>query len=218
MDEPVPRLQPGEPKGSGQRLPRIGGVIVLVVALAFLSGLGVGVRIARAPAPRASETALPAFQGVHVSRALWTAYLNVAKSGWALCSVGAEITCQALAAVPDPLFARFESLPLSVSLHDWVLLSPIAVPPGHYVLAGPMTLLAPEVTFAQVSEGGVGTLVGPDDQATWNAVEWADLGSLDLGRYVAVVGAYDLSGSDSRGHTTAERIGWGLGFVVSALP
>lgn len=151
-----------------------------------------------------------------MSRALWTAYLNGATSGWALCSVAVEITCQRIPAAPDLLFRSFDTLPLRVSASDWAVLSPITVQPGRYILAGPMTLLGPQVTLARVSESGAGTLIGPDDQTTWNRVLWVDLGGLGPGRYVAVVGAYELSGGDSEGRLRAQLTHWAVGFVVQA--
>jgi hypothetical protein len=190
---------------------------VAVATIAFLFGLALGAHVA--PAPSASPSPPPAFAGAHVSRELWTAYLNGANNrGWALCAVATTITCQPAFAVPDVLFANFGALPLTVSATDWGQLAPLTVPPRHYILVGPMAMVAPQVTLARVSPGGVGTIVGPAGQAVWNAVIWADLGTLEAGRYIAVVGAYQVSGSNPRAQTTASWVGWAIGFVVGTSP
>lgn len=217
MDEPAPLLQRARPS-KARGLPAVAAATVAIATLAFLFGLVLGGHVASGPSP--SQSPSPAFAGAHVSRELWTAYLNGASNrGWALCAVAATITCEpSVSAVPDRLFASFDALPLEVSTKDWDLLSPITAPPGHYVLAGRMTLLAPEVAFARISPAGVGTLAGPDDQTVWNGVFWADLGTLAAGRYVAVVGAYALSTGTVRGQATASRVGWASGFVVGTQP
>jgi hypothetical protein len=213
MDDPAPALQRVKPS-SGRGLPQAAAITVAIATIAFLVGLALGGHVTPGPSPSPSPP--PAFAGAHVSRELWTAYLNSASNrGWTLCAVAATITCEpGVSAVPDRLFTSFDALPLLVSTKDWDLLSPITAPLGHYVLAGPMTLLAPEIAFARVSPAGVGTLVGPDGQTVWSGVVWADLGTLAAGRYVAVVGAYALSAGNPEAQTTALRIGWAVGFAV----
>jgi hypothetical protein len=204
----------------------VAAATVAIATFAFLVGLALGGHVAPAPSPSPtpspSPSPSPAFAGAHLSRELWTAYINGANNGaWALCAVAASITCEpGVSAVPDAAFADFQALPLVVSARDWAQLSTLIVPSGHYILAGPAAessvgpLLAPWVTLARVSPAGVGTIVGPSDQTMWNGVVWADLGTLAAGRYVAVVGAYELSGGNPEGRTTALRIGWAVAFAV----
>lgn len=219
---------------------------VAIVTVAFLAGLALGGHVAPAPspspvqsvsqAPSPSPSPPPAFAGAHLGPALWTAYLNRANngggpeppaqvSGWALCAVAASITCEAgFSVVPDAVFADSQALPLVVSARDWAQLSPLNVPSGHYILAGPATgspvgpLLAPQVTLARVSTAGVGTIIGPADQTVLNGVVWADLATLEAGRYVAVVGAYQLSDGNRGAKAAASWVGWAVGLVVGTSP
>ena len=241
MDEPAPALERVRPR-RGRGLPPVAAATVAIVTVAFLVGLALGGHVAPAPSPSPSPTPSPspspppAFAGAHLSRELETAYLNRANngggpeppaqvSGWALCAVAASIACEAgISAVPDAVFADSQALPLVVSAKDWAQLSTLTVPSGHYILAGPATessvgpLLAPQVTLARVSPAGVGTIIGPADQTVLNGVIWADLGSLEVGRYVAVVGAYQLSDGNPGAKTTASWVGWAIGFVVGTSP
>ena len=239
MDEPAPALERVRPR-RGRGLPPVAAATVAIVTVAFLVGLALGGHVApvpsSSPAPSPSPSPPPAFAGAHLSPGLWTAYLNRANngggpeppaqvSGWALCAVAASITCEAgIFAVPDALFADSQALPLVVSAKDWALLSPLTVPSGHYVLAGPPTgssvgpLLAPQVTLARVSPAGAGTIIGPADQTVLNSVVWADLATLEAGRYVAVVGAYQLSDGNPGAKTAASWVGWAIGFVVGTSP
>jgi hypothetical protein len=202
----------------------VAAATVAIVTVAFLVGLALGGHVAPSPSPSPSPP--PAFAGAHLSRELWTAYLNGANNGgWSLCAVAASITCEPdISAVPEALFADFQALPLVVSARDWAQLSPLTVPAGHYILAGPATgssvgpLLAPWVTLARVSPAGVGTIVGPADQTVLNGVVWADLTTLEAGRYVAVVGAYQLSDGNPAATTATSWVGWAIGFVVGTSP
>jgi hypothetical protein len=216
--EPPPQLERVQTGRGNRTLPR-GLVWLGIVALAFLVGLSLGMRMTPGPSPSPSSSVPPAVEGAQVSRALSNAFLNRGSPGWGLCLVAAEITCRPIAAAPDSLFARFGALPLAVSAQDWIVLSPITVPPGHYILAGPtVALLEPQVTFASVTADGVGTFIGPVTQPTWNGTVWADLGELGQGRYVAVVTAYGLSSSDPQGRSTTQLLEWGLGFAVNGSP
>jgi hypothetical protein len=216
MDDPTPQLQRVQ-SPRDRDATRFVWVVVVAAAI-FLAGLGIGSRLAPAPTPTPTATAPTAFVAAQVSHELLTAYLNRGTEGWGLCQLATEISCQPIAAAPAALFVRFEDLPLKVTTQDWIELSPITVPPGHYVLAGPMSMpiLGPSVSLARVSPGGVGTLIGPDGQATFNGAVWADLGSLDPGRYVAVAGAYRLA--QPAGSTTVTWTAWGLGLIVSSAP
>jgi hypothetical protein len=229
MDDPAPALQRVGPS-SGRGLPAVAAATVAIATFAFLVGLALGGHVAPAPSPSPtpspSPSPSPAFAGAHLSRELWTAYLNGANNGgWALCAVAASITCEpGISAVPDAVFADFQALPLVVSARDWAQLSTLIVPSGHYILAGPAAessvgpLLAPWVTLARVSPAGMGTIVGPADQTVLNDVVWADLGSLEAGRYVAVVGAYQLRDGNPGAKTAASWVGWAIGFVVGTSP
>jgi hypothetical protein len=236
MDEPAPALERVRER-RGRGLPPVAAATVAIVSVTFLIGLALGGHVAPAPSPSPSPSATPsptpspspspppAFAGAHLSPELWTAYLNRATGGWALCAVAATITCEVgISAVPYALFANSQSLPLVVSARDWAQLSTPTVPSGHYILAGPTTessagpLVAPQVTLARISPAGVGTIIGPADQTVFNDVVWADLGSLEAGRYVAVVGAYQLSDGNPLAKTTASWVGWAIGFVVGTSP
>ncbi len=205
-----------------------------IVTVAFLVGLALGGHVALPPSLSPSPSATlspspsppPAFTGAHLSRELWTAYLNRANNaGWALCAVAASVTCEVgISPAPAAVFANSQALPLVVSPRDWSQLSTPTVPSGSYVLAGPATessvgpLVAPQVTLARVSPAGVGTIIGPADQTVFNDVVLADFGSLVAGRYVAVVGAYQLSDGNPGAKTAASWVGWAICFVVGTPP
>lgn len=160
IDEPGPQLHRVQVRRDDPALPRGLAWAIAACALTFLVGLGLGTRLAPTLAPTPSASTLSALDGAQVSRALWTAYLNRGGEGWGLCLVAAEITCRLIAAVPHELLADFDRLPLTVSPQDWSAFSVNTVPAGHYVLAGPMTLLEPHLTSASVTADGVGTLSG----------------------------------------------------------
>ncbi len=202
-----------ESKVSGAGLPLLAGVVILVAVVAFLFGVKVGASPAPTPSPVGSSTPVAAVQQGVVSRALWQAYLSMADSGWALCAVAEEISCQPIVAAPSDLFANFDALPFTSSERDWMVLSPISVAPGHYVLAAPVRMLEPQVAFVRVSNAGTGTLIG-NVQARSNGILWADLGHLEAGRYLAVTSAVDVSQSDVEGRSIAQTFQWGSGFIV----
>ena len=191
---------------------------MIVVALAFLFGLALGAGAAPAHSPNASESPLPALQGAQVSRDLWTAYLNRGTEGWASASSRRRSRAKTSPPPRTRSLVSFDALPLTVTPSDWTVLSPITVPPGHYVLAGPMTLLGPYVSFARVSDGGVGTLLGLAAQTTWNGVVWVDLGSVSAGRYAAVVALRPERNRLHKGARRRDKIQWGLGVVASGSP
>lgn len=102
--------------------------------------------------------------------------------------------------------------------HRGGVVTALAVPPGHYVLVGPMPLVGPQMTFAKVGPDGAGSLVGIDDQAVLEGLIYADLGTLAAGRYVGVVDAYELQAGGSDGQINATPIGWAMGLVVGPSP
>jgi hypothetical protein len=77
-----------------------------------------------------------------------------------------------------------------------------------------MTLVAPQATLAQIAPSGAGTVIGSNDQTVLNGVIWADLGTLQPGRYVDVVRAYELQAGSDANVLSATSIGWALGFDV----
>jgi hypothetical protein len=211
MDHPTPALQHVRPS-RGRGLPPVLAVTLVIGAFTFLFGLALGGHLA--PSPSQTPTAAP-FAGAEVSRELRTAYLSViGGQGWALCAVAATITCQPAYAPSSLQLSNFGAFPLTVSAMDWAQLNGATIQPGHYVLAGPGALVAPQVTLAKIGPSGVGTIIGPDDQAVLDGVIWADLGMLEAGRYIGVVGAYELQAGGSDRQITASSIGWALGFIV----
>ncbi len=149
------------------------GFAIVVGALGFILGFGMGSRVAPGPSPTGSAPS--DFRAAYVSHELWTAYLNRGGQGWGICLIAAVPRCQSIAATPV-------DLPYPVSTVDWTRLSPTVVPGGHYVLASPLGLHEPQVTLAAVSVEGTPTIIGPSDQQVWNTVWWADLGTLGSGR------------------------------------
>lgn len=146
-----------------------------------------------------------------MSRELRAAYLNVIGGGWALCAIAATVTCQPELAIPNIELPDFGALPLTVSANDWGVLTALTVPSGHYVLVGPMPLVGPQVTMAEIAANGAGTLVGFGDQAVLPGVMYADLGTLAAGRYVGTIAAYQLQAGGSDGQISATPIGWAVG-------
>ena len=153
-----------------------------------------------------------------MSHELWTAYLNRGGGEWCLCLLAAEITCQPISAVPRQLFTGAGSFPDRVTDQVWAELSPISIPAGRYVLAGPIAAVGPEVVFEGISDGGFPAYRGPAVQMVANGTLWADIGPLGRGRYVAAVWDYSLSSADTQGRSTAELHGWGRGFIVGSAP
>lgn len=166
-----------------------------VAIIAFSVGFALGGRDAANGGPGHSSP--PAFVGASVSRELRTAYLNVIGGGWAVCSVAVTVTCQPELAIPNIEFTDFAELPLSVSANDWGVLTALTVPLGHYVLAGPMSVVGPQAAMAKIATNGAGTLVGLGDQAVLDGVTYVDLGTLAAGRFVGVVRGYELQAGGS---------------------
>jgi hypothetical protein len=200
--------------------------VAAIATFAFLIGFALAGRLAPGPSPSPSPP--PVFAPAAVSSALRTAYANVGPAGWALCEVEAPIRCRPI----DPEWSLdlpgYGSRPLTGSTFVWASLAtstrPSPQPIGHYVLAGPMTLVGPQAALAKLDATGAGTLLGVD-QTVIDGVVWVDLGTLDAGRYVGVVTAYSLRASAGpeampSGFTIglpaikATPMGWALGFVI----
>ncbi len=214
MDGREPQF--AEAKVSGPTLPLFVGAVVAVGVVAFLLGDSLGRAPAPAPSAIASGSSAPAVADAVVSPALWSAYLNGAYSGWALCAVAADISCTPIDGQPSLRFANFDALPFTTSKADWDLLAPIDVAPGHYVLAGAVTLVDPQLILARVSDAGVATLLSASPQTRWNGILWADVGQLDSGRYLAVTQGLILGQPDAEGRTTARWAGFASGFSVAS--
>jgi hypothetical protein len=183
-----------------------------VALIAFSIGFAFGGRGAAKASPSPSPP--PAIVGASVSAELHTAYLNVVGGNWAICSIANAVTCQLTLAIPNIEFRDFDTLPMTVSATDWGDLSALAVPPGHYVLVGPMLPLDAEAAMAAIAANGDGTFVGPADQAVLDGVTYMDLGTLSAGRYVGVVRGLELQAGASQGQIDATVIGWAVGLVV----
>lgn len=212
MPESRPSLEHLTPT-RGRGLPPVAAATAAIALVTFLFGFALGGRITPLASPNQSPPPAVALPGV--STELRNAFLNVeGGQGWELCAIGAAIACQPAFAVPNLEFADFGALPLTISATDWGLLTPLAILPGHYVLAGPMTLIAANVTLARIAASGTGTVIGLNDQTIVNGVIWADLGTLDAGRYVEVVRAYELQAGSTADVLSAASIGWALGFDV----
>jgi hypothetical protein len=204
----VERLAPRRGRG----LPPVAAATAAIVVIAFLVGFALGGRVT--PVSSQNPSPPPAVAGPSVSTELRNAFINVeGGQGWELCGISAVVLCQPAFTVPNLEFADFGALPLTVSATDWGLITPLAILPGHYVIAGPMALVAPQVTLAKVGPSGAGTLIGTSLQTVLNGVIWADVGTLEPGRYVEVVRAYELQ-AGSTGQISATPIGWALGFDV----
>jgi len=212
MRESGPSLERLTPR-RGRGFPPVAVAISAVAIIAFSVGFAFGGRGAATIGPSPSPP--PALAGASVSRELQTAYLNVIGGGWAVCSTAATVTCQPELAIPSVEFADFGTLPLTVSANDWGVLTALTVPPGHYVLAGRMSLVAPQVAMAKIAANGAGTLVGLGDEAVLDGVTYVDLGTLSAGRFVGVVRGYDLQAGSSEGLINATLIGWAVGLVVA---
>jgi hypothetical protein len=195
----------------GRGLPPVAVAISAVAIIAFSVGFAFGGRdVAKlGPSPP------PAFAGASVSRELRAAYLNAVGTGWAVCAIeAAAVTCQPELAIPNIEFTDFDALPLTVSANDWGDLTAQTVPPGHYVLAGPMILVGVEAAMARIATNGTGTLVGQGDQAVLDGVTYVDLGTLTAGRFVGVVRGLELEAGASEGLINATVSGWAVGLVV----
>jgi hypothetical protein len=208
MRDSRPSLERLTPR-RGRGLPPVAVAIAAVAIIAFSIGFAFGGRGAAKPVPP------PALAGASVSQQLRTAYLNVIGGGWAVCSIGGAVTCQPEIAIPSIEFPDFATLPLTVTANDWGVLTAANVPPGHYVLAGPMSIfMSPDVTLMNVAPNGVGSLVGLGDHVVLDQVTYVDLGTLSAGRYAGVVAGYELKPGASAGVINATLIGWAVGLVV----
>ncbi len=199
-------------------LARTLAVVVAVGLLTFVAGFGLGSQSARSPlategsSPPASVP--PAVVGGGISHELWTAYLNRGGDGWGLCKVSVEISCQPITAVPGPFFTSADPFPSRVTDTDWGRFAPVTVGPGHYVLAGPVTGIAPQAVFEGVGDGGYPTYEGATE-VVWNGVLWVDVGSLGRGRYAMGVWDYVIGSPDGRGGAAVQLAGWGMGMTVT---
>ena len=208
-----PDSQVAEAKVSGPTLPLLFGAAVAIGLIGFAVGASVG----RMPSPSASAAAsvpAPITEAV-VSPELWSAYLNGANSGWALCAVAAEISCVPVDAQPSLRFDDFFALPFHASARDWDLLAPITVQRAHYVVAGPITLSDRQLSLARVSDDGVATLLNASPQTWWNGIIWADLDDVDAGRYLVVAQGLTLGQPDAAHRSTATGAGFASAFVVA---
>lgn len=226
MSESPPPLERVAPRRGRGPSPVVAAVAA-IATFAFLIGFALAGRLAPGPSPSPSPP--PVFAPAAVSSELRAAYANVGPAGWALCEVEAPIRCQPI----DPEWSldlpAYGPQPLLGSGFDWASFAtstgPSPRPIGHYVLAGPMTLVGPQAALAKLDATGMGTLLGVD-QTVIDGVVWVDLGTLDAGRYVGVVTAYSLQASAGpkampSGFTiiglpaiNATPMGWALGFVI----
>ncbi len=149
-----------------------------------------------------------------MSHELWTAYLNRGGDSWGLCRIDTEITCQSITAVGGPFFTAADQFPGRVTDAEWERLAPVTVRPGHYVLAGSASGVAPQAVFEGVGDGGYPTYEGAT-QVVFNDVLWVDVGILGAGRYAMGVWDYAMGSPDARGGATIQIEGWGLGVIVS---
>jgi hypothetical protein len=211
MRESQPSLERLTPR-RGRGLPPVAVTIAAVALIAFSIGFAFGGR--GAAEASSSPSPPPAIAGASVSSELRTAYLKVAGGGWAVCSIANAVTCELELAIPNIEFQDFDSLPLTVSANDWGDLTALRVPPGHYVLAGPMLPVGAQAALATIAANGAGTFVGPADQAVADGVTYMDLGSLSAGRFVGVIRGYELEAGGSEGQINATVIGWAVGLVV----
>ncbi|HEX5395678.1 MAG TPA: hypothetical protein VFX74_01175 [Candidatus Limnocylindria bacterium] len=212
--------QVAEAKVSGPTLPLLVGAAVAIGLIGFAFGASVG-GIPSPASTKASASASAEPSGSApitasvVSPELWSAYLNGADSGWALCAIATEISCAPVDAQPSVRFADFFALPFHASARDWDLLDPTPVQPAHYVVAGPITLSDRQLIVAVVSDDGVATLLDANPQAWWNGIIWADLGEVGAGRYLAVAQGISLSQPDAEGRSVARGAGFVSAFVVA---
>ncbi len=218
MHERDVQLQHVQADGRGRALPRTLAVAAVVGLLTFVIGLGLGAQTARAPtAPEGSATpgtsVPPPVTEAQVSREFWTAYLNRGGNDWGLCKVAVEITCQPITAVSRPFFTAADPFPDRVTDADWAALAPVNVSPGHYVLAGPASGIAPQAVFEGVGDGAYPTYLGAA-QVVWNDVVWVDVGTLGRGRYAAGVWDYETGSPVGQGGAAVQIQGWGLGLIV----
>jgi hypothetical protein len=211
MRESEPSLERLTPR-RGRGLPPVAVTIAAVALIAFSIGFAFGGR--GAAEAGSSPSPPPAFAGASVSSELRTAYLNVVGGGWAVCSIANAVTCERELAIPNIEFQDFDTLLLTVSAKDWGVLRALTVPPGHYVLAGPMLPVGSEAAMATIAANGAGTFVGLRDQAVMDGVTYMDLGTLSAGRFVGVIGGYELQPGASAGVINATVIGWAVGLVV----
>ena len=211
MRESRPSLERLTPR-RGRGLPPVAVAIAAVAIIALSVGFAFGSRNLAKVGPSASPP--PAFAGASISTELRTAYLNVVGGGWAVCSIEGVVTCQPELAIPNIELPDFQELPVSVSANDWGVFTAVTVPPGHYILAGPMFAVGPQVAFATVAPNGTGTVIGQADQTVQDEVIYVDLGTLATGRYVGVVRGYGLQAGASDGLINATVIGWAVGLIV----
>ncbi|MGH2464367.1 MAG: hypothetical protein ACRDGI_02815 [Candidatus Limnocylindrales bacterium] len=58
-------------------------------------------------------------------------------------------------------------------------------------------------------------MIGPDGRVLRSGVDWEDLGTLASGRYVAIIGEFELN-QDPAGSLLATHVGWAIGMDVTA--
>ena len=182
----------------GRGLPPAAAAAAAIATATFLVGFALAGRLAPGPSPSPSPP--PPITTAIVRTELRTAYANVNPADWVLCQLGVPVQCVPI----DPAWRQeldgYGSKPLIGSGVGWEELAtsagPSPRPLGHYVLAGPMTLVAPQAALATLDPTGEGTLVGVN-QTVIDGLLWADLGTLERGRYVAVVTGWSLEASAS---------------------
>jgi len=213
MRESPPSLERLTPR-RGRGLPPVAAATAVIATLTFLIGFGLAGRLMSQTGPGTSPSPAAPLTGAAIGRELTAAYLGVEDQRWAVCSIRATTPCRPTNAASSRQLADFRAMPLTVTARDWAQLRSITLPPGHYVLAGPMALVAPRMVVARISTSGTGTILKLNAETVANGVIWADLGTLKPGRYVAVVEAYDLQAVSADGEINAEPFGWALGLAI----
>ena len=213
MRESPPSLERLRPR-RGRGLPPVAAATAVIATLTFLIGFGLAGRLASQAGPVTSSTPAAPLTGADVGRELTAAYLSVEDQGWAVCTIRATTACQPTSAASSRQLPDFRAMPLTVTAMDWAQLRSITLPPGHYVLAGSMALVAPRMVVARISASGTGAILKLNAETVANGVIWADLGTLKPGRYVAVVEAFELQAVSSDGEINAEPVGWALGLAI----
>ena len=186
----------------GRGLPPVAASAAAIAIATFLIGFALAGRLAPGRSPSLSLSPPPAFSTAVVSSELRTAYAKVVPAGWVLCQLAVPAQCEPI----DPAWQQkvdgYGSKPLVGSGVGWEELAKSAGPSprpfGHFVLAGPITLVGAQAALARVDATGQGILAGVG-QTVIEGVLWADLGTLDAGRYVAVVTGWSLEAGASSG-------------------
>jgi hypothetical protein len=196
------RFEPGPLVERGRLIPPILSVALVVAVLVGLTGLGLGYRLGQQSAPTPAVSSMVTFalattvptpapmvvdlQPASVSSRLQRAYQASAPGSWAICAVGASVTCHTLAPSEDRSVAIHQTIAFTSG--DMAELPRALVSSGHLVLVAALGegVVTGSLVILNQAGGQAGSeALQPLDPGA-AGVDFFDLGNLGAATYAIV--------------------------------